>query len=292
MSTADSTLAPYVRAYTTSRRKQGTYTTESLRSVTPRLDSLARSFGHRPIEQLGRRAMERWLESLEHLSTNSRASYLASVREFTRWLAVNGHTATDACAEIPKAKRAKTIPRAQSADRVTRILANAADDRELAVVWLMLGCGLRRAEVASLRWEDYDAAGATILVHGKGNKERLLPVPRQVARALERIHVASSGPVIRSKTTGQAVLPTTIGAMMTALMRRAGVKQAPWDGVSGHALRHTAASDVLESSGYDLRTVQAMLGHEHLSSTAIYLRRASAEQIRSAMDGRDYGDAA
>ena len=71
-------------------------------------------------------------------------------------------------------------------------------------------------------------------------------------------------------------------------MRRAGVKRGNYDGVSGHALRHTAASDVLDRCG-DLRQVQQMLGHSSLATTAIYLRRADAGQIRAAMEGRDYG---
>jgi site-specific recombinase XerD len=74
-------------------------------------------------------------------------------------------------------------------------------------------------------------------------------------------------------------------------MARAGVKRHAYDGVSGHALRHTAASDVLDECK-DLRAVQQMLGHAQLSTTAIYLRRVSAESLRTAMGGRTYGRAA
>jgi site-specific recombinase XerD len=285
----DTTLGPLVRTYTTRRRKQHTYGTESLRSVVPRLNSLARSFGRRPLDQLGRRAIERWLESLDHLTTNSRASYLASARKFTAWLNLEGYTATDACVEIAKAKRVKNIPRAQAPDRVAAMLAASIDDRERAVFWLMLGCGLRRGEVARVRWEHYDSTSANLLVFGKGETERLIPVPEEVAHALAPIRVAATGAVIRNRRTGQALTPTSIGNMMSDLMLRAGVKLAPWDGVSGHALRHTAASEVLDNS-HDLRAVQAMLGHQSLTSTEIYLRRADADRIRAAMHGRHFPD--
>jgi site-specific recombinase XerD len=285
------TLGPLIALYLTRRRKQGTYTVESVRSVGPRLDSLAQSYGNRPLDKFGRRAIERWLEGLEHLATNSRASYLASVREFTKWLNVEGHTASDACAQIAKAKRARSVPRAQTTESVVKILDACRDDRERAIVMLMVECGLRRAEVAGLRWEDYDSQSATVLVHGKGQRERLLPVPGPAQQALARIHVASTGPVIRSLRDGSGLRPVTIGKLVSDVMRRAGVKLAAWDGVSGHALRHTAASDVLDRC-HDLRVVSSMLGHETLTSTSIYLRRASADQIRAAMEGRSYSETA
>ena len=74
-------------------------------------------------------------------------------------------------------------------------------------------------------------------------------------------------------------------------MSDAGIKHRRRDGVSAHALRHTAASDVLDECG-DLRVVQAMIGHIHLATTAVYLRRADLAQMREAMAGRDYRPAA
>ena len=75
--------------------------------------------------------------------------------------------------------------------------------------------------------------------------------------------------------------------LVSELMRRAGVKQAPFDGKSPHALRHTAALDVLAESG-DLRVVQSMLGHSSLGTTGWYLR-GDVEGMRDGMGGREYG---
>ena len=74
---------------------------------------------------------------------------------------------------------------------------------------------------------------------------------------------------------------------MTALFWEAGLKKANYDGRSAHALRHTAASDVLDRCK-NVRTVQAMLGHASIATTQIYLRRANLDQLREAMSGRDY----
>jgi integrase len=81
--------------------------------------------------------------------------------------------------------------------------------------------------------------------------------------------------------------PDTISGMVSEWMRAAGVKSWARDGVSAHALRHTCASDVLEHSK-DLRAVQDMLGHRHLQTTSVYLRRANLDRLREAMGGRRY----
>lgn len=282
------TLTPHIHTFLTSRRKQGRYNPTSIRGIYPRLRSLDEHFGNRPINRLTTREVERWLESLERLSQNSRASYLASVRQFTRWLVAEKLLSSDPCPAIPSVPRARSVPRALTADAVAETLRHCRSDRERAIVWLMVGLGLRRVEVATIRWEDYDERGRTIHITGKGGHQRVLPVPDQVAHALDRVRVrGNTGPIIRSDVNGQPIQAATIGKLMSDLLRRAGVKRAPYDGVSGHAYRHTAASDVLDHCG-DLRVVQQMLGHAQLQTTSIYLRRANLTAIREAMDGREY----
>lgn len=283
------TLGPHVRAYMTGRVAVGTYGPKSRRVVEPRLRSLAVHFGQRPVGRLNRRAIEAWLGSLEHLADNSRAAYLASARQFTAWLLAEGLVAVDPCAGIPPMKRARPVPRALAPDEVRAVLDAAHDDRTRAIAWLMVGLGLRRMEVAGLRWEDYCERDQLVTVRGKNRKERVLPVPAEVARALARVRTATTGPVFAARHGGP-VTAERIGQVMTGLMWAAGVKRANYDGRSGHALRHTAASDVLDQCG-DLRVVQDLLGHEHLSTTAIYLRKVSAEAMRSAVEGRSYSAA-
>lgn len=271
---------------------KGTYNRKSLASVQGRLDGLTLSFGHRPLHHLNRRAIDRWLMTIGHLAKSSQSSYLASVRTFTGWLVLDGVIPRDPCLGVESIRRPRSVPRAQPPTAIAAVLDACADDRDRAIVWLMVGCGLRRAEVAGARWDDYDHEGQTLLVRGKGGHERILPVPLPVSLALTRVRArGASGPIIRSQSHTRQMSVGWVGARMTALMWAAGLKQAPYDGISGHALRHTAASDVLDQC-HDLRVVQEMLGHQHLTSTAIYLRRANMGQMREAMEGRTYRPAA
>lgn len=285
------TLDPFVAAYMRSRVQLGQYGPKSQRVVTPRLHTLSRSFGARPIDQLTHKAIETWLGSLSHLATNSKASYLVSVRQFTAWLTRESPLLHyDPCVTIAPIKRVKPLPRSQTHDAVAAALEACRTDRERAIIWLMVGIGLRRMEVAGLRWEHYDDRAELIEVrHAKNQKERVLPVPAEVAAALRQLRGGGmTGPIIRSCNDDHAGISVErVGQIASRILSRAGVKLRPYDGVSGHALRHTAASDVLDECG-DLRVVQAMLGHENLATTAIYLRRASAVQMREAMEGRSY----
>ena len=283
------TLMPLIQRYLRERQARGQYNAKSVSAVGPRLRTLADSFGARPIEKLSQRAIERWLESQAHLSPNSRSSYFASVRTFTRWLKANGIVATDPSVGVDKVRRTRAVPRAQSPAGVRSILDACSDERDRAIVWLMVGLGLRSIEVSRLRWEHYDTHHRTILVTGKGGHERWLPVTAEVRQALDAVRGRGwTGPIICSKLhPNEPVGTATIIKRVGQLMQDAGVKHAPYDGVSGHALRHTAASDVLDQCG-DLRVVQEMLGHQHLTSTAIYLRRARIGEMREAMEGRAY----
>lgn len=282
------TLAPHIDRFMAGRVAVGIYGPKSVRVVGPRLRSLSHHFGARPLHHLTRRAIEAWLGNLDHLAINSRAAYLGSVRQFTAWLTTERLLRDDPCVSIPRIRRPRSVPRAQAANVVGAVLDACPTDRERAIVWLMVGMGLRRMEVAALTWDDYDASAGTLVIHGKGGHERVLPVPAEVAAALARVRQRHTGPIITARNRPLVPLSAErIGQLASRVMWAAGVKAAPYDGVSGHALRHTAASDVLDACG-DLRVVQQMLGHQQLATTAIYLRRASAEQIRSAMEGRRY----
>lgn len=87
--------------------------------------------------------------------------------------------------------------------------------------------------------------------------------------------------------TPAGISPPCTSGRVAKWAKLAGIKDHRWDGVSAHALRHTAASDVLERSN-NLQAVQEMLGHADLATTSIYLRRVAAGRLREAMEGRKY----
>jgi integrase/recombinase XerC len=194
--------------------------------------------------------------------------------------------------EIPVPKQPRSEPRALDADLVADLIAVVVGDtRATAIVWLMVGMGLRCCEVSSVEMANWNRSGQTMTVTGKGSHQRTLPVPPEVSGALVVYldeYPTRSGPIIRSfRRPTQALTPDALSGMVAEWMRAASVKLAARDGRSAHALRHTAASDVLDACG-DLRVVQEMLGHSNLSTTAIYLRRAGLPKMRLAMAGRQY----
>jgi site-specific recombinase XerD len=289
------TLHPLADRYVFGRRKRGEVAAKTARNMECHLNSLARSFGKRPLEQFTKRAIERWLETIGEHAPQTRRNMLGTVRGFCRWLVEEGIITSDPCDKVPRIRRPRTVPRALPAADVAQLLAACPDQRARLIVALMVGCGLRCIEVARLNIQDYDPAARTLSLTGKGGHQRVLPIPdfvhHELTGYLNVAGIPMGGPVIRSsRIASQGLSACTISTYVSRWFQAAGIKHGPWNGRSAHALRHTAASDVLDG-GADLRVVQEMLGHEQLSSTAIYLRRAHIGQLREAMEGRDYRSA-
>jgi site-specific recombinase XerD len=287
------TLTTHTTTYIVERRKRGEITARTAKNLRYTLDSLDLSFGNRPLSQLTPRAIERWLETVGHLAPSTRRNHLTAARGFCRWLVARDLLAEDPTTKVARIRQPRSVPRAMSNADVGRLWLALPDERARAILALMVWCGLRCVEVARLQVTDYDRDGGTLRVVGKGMHVRELPVPDEVAPVLDR-YMASiggvrSGPLVRSsRIASQGLSECTISTYVSRWMETAGLKVGRWDGRSAHALRHTCASDVLDSCG-DLRVVQEMLGHAHLSSTAIYLRRAGMARLREAMEGRRYG---
>ncbi len=232
-----------------------------------------------------------WLAGIRKLSASTRRAHFSTVKTFLSWAVKEGVISTNPAAALRAPKQPRSVPRALTPINVARLLAVCIDRRAKAICSLMVGMGLRCAEVAYLEAGDWDQERGLMRIVGKGSHERVLPVPPEVAEALEcylEEWPASAGPLIRSyRQWGEGLTPDTISGMVSEWMRAAGIKRRARDGVAAHALRHTAASDVLDRCG-DLRVVQQMLGHSQLATTSIYLRRAGLSQLREAMEGRRY----
>jgi site-specific recombinase XerD len=142
-------------------------------------------------------------------------------------------------------------------------------------------------EVATLQLADLDFIDHTARVVGKGGHERLLPLSEETWTVLERYldeQPLTAGPLIRSYRTHGGLRADTISGLVGEWMSAAGIKHRPRDGISAHALRHSAATDMLRS-GAHLRDVQAALGHASLSTTQRYLPTV-VNDLRTAMGGR------
>lgn len=277
--------------YVTGRIARGEITPGTGRNHRCYLSLFAEAMGNRPVGRIGVSDIERWMESRSHLRVATRRSQFSVVRSFCAWLVDRHLMRTNPFDKLRSPKLPRSIPRALPEQNVERLLAACPDERARLIVWLMVGLGCRCCEVANLEVGDWDRRAGIVRVVGKGGHERELPTTAEVEAALSSyltVHPATSGALVRSyRDDVQPLQANTISGMVSEWMRAAGIKAIARDGVSAHALRHTAASDVAERCG-DLRVVQEMLGHRHLATTSIYLRRAGMASMRTAMQGRTY----
>lgn len=207
---------------------------------------------------------------------------LAGVRSFARFLEREGRGKVGALAAVRAPKVAKTLPKPlamPAARRMADVDLRAGEEREpwvlardAAVLALLYGSGLRISEALGLKRKDFPTPGAgdVIVVTGKGNKRRMVPVLLRVAElvadyaALCPYDLDADGPLFRG-AKGGALSPRII---QLAMQRMRGALGLP-DTATPHALRHSFATHLL-SRGGDLRAIQELLGHASLSTTQIY----------------------
>lgn len=285
------TLGWLAQEYLGGRLRRGELALSTITQQRSVLGLLVSLHGARALDRFGDGTIRRWQEATGHLKPSTRASAWSAIVGFTRWLHDQGHIKRDPCHGIKAPRRPRTEPRALDGGAVGELIAVAPDARARAIIWLEVGLGLRRIEVHRLRVEDWLRRDQLLRVVGKGSHERTVPMIRAASHALDDYLAewpATVGPMIRSTTDPSRPLSlSALSHYMARWMYDAGIKHAPRDGVNGHALRHTAASDVLDQCD-DLRVVQEMLGHQNLATTAVYLRRARIGKMREAMEGRTY----
>lgn len=285
------TLTELATGYLEERVSRGELDPMTARNHRSALTRFCCSVGTKPVERLNVKDVERWLETRAHLRPTTRRSQFSYVLTFCAWLERHGHIHRNPAADLRPPRVPKSVPRALPAAYIAKLVGRAPDARGRAIVWLMVGMGLRCCEVSNLTLDDWDRHAEHMRIVGKGANERVIPVPQEVTEAVEdylRHHPASLGPLIRSyREPEKSLTADTLSGMVSEWMRAAKIKRAARDGVSAHSLRHTCASDVLDREP-DLRVVQQLLGHQHLTTTCIYLRRASMGKLREAMAGRSY----
>ncbi|MDT8363209.1 MAG: tyrosine recombinase XerC [Nitrosomonas sp.] len=209
------------------------------------------------------------------LSGRSLARMLSSWRGFYRYLIRYHHHTDDPCQSIRVPKSARKLPNALSPDEAAQLLTFKPTDplavRDLAMFELFYGSGLRLVELAGLQPADIDFNQGMARITGKGSKTRLVPVGRQALQALEtwlpiRATMLTPGETaLFLSRRGHRIHTRTIAMRLKqrALLQGLDINVHP------HALRHSFASHLLQSSG-DLRAVQEMLGHASIRSTQVY----------------------
>ncbi|MBX3617594.1 tyrosine recombinase XerC [Nitrosomonas sp.] len=209
------------------------------------------------------------------LSGKSLSRMLSAWRSFYHYLIRKHRFQHNPCIGIRLPKSPQKLPNALSPDEAAQLLQFPADHsltiRDSAMFELFYSSGLRLAELTQLKPDDIDFAERTIRVLGKGSKTRIVPVGKFAIQALQA-WLKQRSLIVRADETalflshrGHAISARTIGYRLKNRAIQQGIQQ----NVHPHILRHSFASHVLQSSG-DLRAVQEMLGHAHITSTQIY----------------------
>ena len=210
-----------------------------------------------------------------HLAPKSIQRILSSWRSFFTYLLQQNLVKLNPVDGIRAPKSPRKLPNSLDPDQISQVL-NAtivSDDpmamRDKAMLELTYSCGLRLAELASLNIFDIDLTDASLIVTGKGNKTRQLPIGRQAIVALKS-WLQQRGQL--KCYDANALFINHRGMRMGVRgiqMRMANMAAAHGQHIHPHMLRHSFASHLLQSSG-DLRAVQELLGHSNISTTQVY----------------------
>lgn len=203
------------------------------------------------------------------------ARMLSAWRGLFNYLARDHGFAHNPCVGIRAPRAAKRLPHALSPDEAGRLMEVPAADalavRDKAIMELLYSSGLRLSELTGLAQDDVNLRDATVRVTGKGAKTRILPVGRLALTAL-RQWLAVRGQIAPAEEKALFVgrEGSALGARAVQVrLKQWAVRLGLADKVHPHALRHSFASHLLQSSG-DLRAVQEMLGHASISTTQVY----------------------
>jgi integrase/recombinase XerD len=241
-----------------------------------------------------RAQLEQYLQSLSQagLSARTAARKLSSLKQFFEFLYTEKFRADNPTATLEAPKLSRQLPKTLQAGHMSALFAEAAKDRSLkglrlfAMLELMYGSGLRVSELVNLKRtalqiKDGDVA-EFIMITGKGNKERMVPVGGKAREILKEYLSAELQVQGKKPKPSLWLFPGSAGKPMTrhnfALLLKGLAFKAHIDPalISPHTLRHSFASHLLEG-GADLRVIQELLGHSDISTTQIYTHVASSQ---------------
>jgi site-specific recombinase XerD len=221
-----------------------------------------------------------------YLSTLSRQGYapatvnrkLAGLRLFCRFLVREEALPDNPTANLVSLKQARRLPRFLTVEELSKAMltpdaATPAGVRDLAILELLYGCGLRRQELVQLNVDTIDTGSMQLRVLGKRNRERIVPLGRAACQAVQN-WLALRSTFAKERQDQTALFLDTRGRRMSAglvyhAVRRCLRKTVALEKAHPHILRHSFATHLLES-GADLMAVKELLGHTSLGTTQIY----------------------
>ena len=213
------------------------------------------------------------------VAATSQARMISGLRAFYKFLLLEDVLSNDPTQNLELPKLARKLPEVLGKDEIDKMLAQIdltkpMGHRDKAIIETLYGCGLRVSELVGLNISEIYFQEEFIKVHGKGNKERLVPIAKSVLKVLgiyineTRVHLK-----VNKKYTDTTFLNHFGNGLsrisVFKLIKTLAVKAAIQKNISPHTFRHSFATSLVEG-GADLRAVQQMLGHESIITTEIY----------------------
>jgi integrase/recombinase XerD len=212
------------------------------------------------------------------LAASSAARKLSALRQFFAFLLDEGERADNPALDIARPATRRPLPRILTHDDVERLFAQAGEEaageappaqavRMLLLLELLYGSGLRASELVSLPRRAVAGGREFLIIRGKGDKERLVPLSERARACLDRwLPLVADGSLWLFPSGKAHLTRVRLFQMLRELAARAGIDPTA---ISPHVLRHAFATHLLEG-GADLRALQLMLGHADIATTEIY----------------------
>lgn len=264
------------------------HTLTSYANDLKRLEAWAAKSGM-SLPDLTRPDLRKWIASLSRagLAPSSIARAVSAARGFFRFLMIDGHLKINPTEDLDTPQRFAYLPKFLTEIEIDRLFAapdvsTAEGIRDRTMIELMYAAGLRVSELVGLKQTDIELHAGLVLCHGKGSKERRVPVGKSAIHWLQEYDK-----VKKSFGTANSLFlflhrgrPATRQFAWSMIKRYA--TQAGLEHISPHTLRHSFATHLLQH-GADSRSVQALLGHSDISTTQIYTH-ITDRHLRNAYD--------
>lgn len=273
-----------LRRYIQYLRLERSYTPNTLDAYLKDLQKLLNYYSDEGIDfrKVTLKQLDGFAKALQGLGVGPRsvARILSGVRSFYRFLTLEKEVETDPTELLESPKLGKHLPEVLSLPEIDAIeaaidLSKPEGVRDLAIVEVLFSCGLRISELCSMRLSELYLEEGYIRVHGKGRKERLVPIGDSAIDRLRQWFVVRQGCKVKpgeedfvfvSLRRGKRLSRISLFVYIKEYAAKAGIRK----NISPHTFRHSFATQLLEG-GANLRAIQAMLGHEDIGTTEIYM---------------------
>jgi integrase/recombinase XerD len=277
--------SPYIKSFQTYLKIERSLSKNTVANYTFDLERLCMFLNENGIavspEQIGEETIQQFIYSVsKEVNARSQARIISGLKSFFSYLLFEDYRTDNPMELIESPRIGRKLPDTLSVSDIDRLIAaidlsTPEGERNRAILEVMYGCGLRVSEAVSLKISDLFFEEGFIMITGKGNKQRFVPIARSTQKCLEGYKNQVRTQLTIVKGHEDTLFLNRRGrqltrAMMFTIIKDLAVKINLGKNISPHTLRHSFATHLLEN-GADLRSIQLMLGHESITTTEIYV---------------------